>query len=309
MNTYRNQISGYLHPAYAEALAEFGVPYLLPQSQGNILMRSIPGDICQDAMGCYPLFTCANWSALANDLRSIGHDLVSLVVVTDPFGKYQLTDLQECFPDIVYAFKNHYVVDLRQPLESQVTSHHHRYIKKSLGVVQIERCTVPNEYLEVWVQLYDILTSRHNIKGIARFSPHSFEHQLQVPGLVMFRAIYQKETVGMLLWYIQDNIGYYHLGAYSGTGYATHSSFALFWTALKYFAAQGLSWLDLGAGAGITDRSVDGLAHFKKGWTSNTRTAYLCGRIFDRTKYNKLVEKNAIPPTRYFPHYRYGEQD
>jgi hypothetical protein len=52
-------------------------------------------------MGCYPLFACQEWSQLNADLEGVAGELVSLALVTDPFGEYDLTDLRGCLR-IVY---------------------------------------------------------------------------------------------------------------------------------------------------------------------------------------------------------------
>ena len=90
-------------------------------------------------------------------------------------------------------------------------------------------------------------------------------------------------------------------------GYKLRSSFALFWFAIDYFAANSLRWLNLGAGAGIESKEVDGLTRFKRGWSTGTRTAYFCGRLLDCTRYSEIVEAKNISPTAYFPAYREGE--
>ena len=79
---------GFHHPAYAKSLAEFGHPRLLPNSGGWILERSIPGFPFRDAMGPYPLFCCERWDALPTDMSDLQSDLVSLALVTDPFGRW-----------------------------------------------------------------------------------------------------------------------------------------------------------------------------------------------------------------------------
>jgi hypothetical protein len=111
----------------------------------------------------------------------------------------------------------------------------------------------------------------------------------------------------MLLWYIQGNVGYYHLGAYSEFGYELRASFALFSFAIDYFAADRLRWLNLGAGAGVQGDATDGLSRFKRGWSTETRTVYLCGRIFNRSRYQEIVKAKRIGITGYFPAYRRGE--
>lgn len=300
-------MTGYLHAKYAESLAEFGFPRFLPKSQAWILERKITGSPYRDAIGCYPIFACKDWAMLCKDLESIDNELVSLAVVTDPFGNYDLEDLNQCFNHKVIPFKEHFIVDLTSPLDTFVSSHHRRYIRKALQNVQVEKCLDPMQFALDWIELYDALIEKHNIRGIPAFSQQSFINQLQVPGLFMFRAVHQEVTVGITLWYVNSNIGYYHLGAYSEVGYQLRASFALFWSVIEYFSDLKLRWLNLGAGAGIQGNGIDGLSRFKEGWSTGTKTAYFCGHIFDHKKYAEIVNAKDIPATNYFPAYRTGE--
>ena len=76
-------MTGYLHPGYAQSLAEFGTPRELPRSGGWILERQIPGFSCHDAMGCYPLFARQDWSQLHADLESVGSEPAVLSLATE----------------------------------------------------------------------------------------------------------------------------------------------------------------------------------------------------------------------------------
>ena len=299
-------LTGYAHPDYAASLSEFGTPRLLPRSGGWILERRIPGYQERDAIGCYPLFVCPRWSQLHADLDNIRGDLVSLALVTDPFGGYDLEYLRDCFPNRVIPFKEHFVVDLSRPSNATVHKHHQRNARKALQVVDVELCSNPGSFLDEWNELYANVISRHDVSGMVAFSRGSFARQLAVNGLVMFRATHKGKDVGMLLWYVRDRIGYYHLGAYNEDGYRLRASFALFWYALEYFSSQGLGWLNLGAGAGLKSNG-DGLTRFKSGWATGTRTAYLCGRIFDRERYDAILADRKIHVSDYFPAYRKGE--
>ncbi len=300
-------VFGYLHAHYAQSLADFGEPCELPHSGGGILKRKVPNSPYYDAMGCYPLFCCKDWARLPKDLDQLEDDFVSLALVTDPFGGYDLKLLHHCFKNVVIPFKEHFVVDLSRPPLSFISNHHRRNAKKALKNVQFEKCDAPFLWLDDWVNLYDNLIRRHRISGIQAFSKKAFARQLRVPGLIMFRALHHKTTVGMLLWYIQGNTGYYHLGAFSDLGYQLGVSFALFWEAIAYFAKRNLRWLNLGAGAGITGNGEGGLTRFKRGWSNSTRLTYFCGRIFNRQKYEELLVINQISSTDYFPAYRVGE--
>ncbi len=299
-------VTGYVHPGYADSLAEFGAPRYLPESKGWVLERQIPTSSYRDAIGCYPLFACQNWSRLHNDLDRLGEELVSLALVADPFGEYDEAYLHRCFKDVVLPFKEHFVVDLGRPMSTFVRAHHRRYARKALQNIRVERCYDATRFVDEWSDLYSTLIERHGISGIPAFSRSSFAKQLAVPGIVTFRATHEGNGVGMTLWYVLDNVGYYHLGAYSGTGYELRASFALFWRAIEYFAAKGLRWLNLGAGAGLRSDDSDGLSRFKRGWSTGTRTAYFCGSIFDHVKYSELVKARGVFATDYFPAYRKG---
>jgi hypothetical protein len=299
--------SGYLHPLYSQSLSELGEPLELPASKGWILRRPISGTSQFDGIGCYPIFTCQDWSGLEKDLDQASRQLICLSLVTDPFGDYVHQDLQRYFKNIARPYKEHFVVNLQRQPEEFVAGHHQRNARKALRTVKVELCLEPIKYLNEWVSLYGNLIERHHIQGITKFSRDVFAKQLCVPGIVAFRAVVDDKVVGMLLWYVQGSVGYYHLGAYSLDGYKLNASFALFWTLLGYFAEAGLKWLGLGAGAGVQGDENDGLTRFKRGWATETRTTFFCGRIFDPKKYQEIISQRNIGKTSYFPAYREGE--
>jgi len=299
-------MNGYSHPGYAAALAEFGKPRALPRSEGWILERPILDTPYRDAMGCYPLFACRDWSKLDLDLDELRSELVTLTIVADPFGNHTPAQLGKCFPTVVTPFKEHLVTELSRSPESFVATQHRRKAQKALERLDIERVEDAGVFADRWIELYANLVRRHGIRGLTAFSPDSFRAQLAVPGISLFRAISENETVGMTLWYTDREVAYYHLGAYSDLGYELEASFALFWHVLEYFSRQGLQWLDLGAGVGLSAKdSSDGLTRFKRGWATGTRTAYLCGRIFDQSKYEQVMKDREA--NDYFPPYRKGE--
>lgn len=302
-------MNGYSHPAYATSLAEFGQPRPLPRSNGWILERPIAPTPYRDAMGCYPLFACDEWSKLDSDLEELSGEIVSLAIVADPFGAHDPSQLRKCFPILVTPFKEHLVTDLSRSPESYVAPQHRRKARKALERLDVEHVDDAMQFADDWIALYANLIQRHGIRGLSAFSANSLKAQLAVPGITVFRALCDNETVGMTLWYTDREVAYYHLGAYSDLGYETAASFALFWRALEYFSSRPLRWLDLGAGAGIANADrADGLTRFKRGWATGTRTAFFCGRIFDRSKYDEVMKsRNVTAAGNYFPPYRAGE--
>jgi hypothetical protein len=300
-------LTGYAHPKYADSLAEFGVPRELSQCKGWILQRKVPGFPYHDGMGSYPLFACQDWSRLYTDLENIGNRLVSLSLVADPFGEYNVAYLRRCFNDVI-LFKEHFVTHLVYPVKDVVSAHHRYYARKALRELCIEECPEPTQLIDEWATLYAALIKRHTIAGIRAFSRESFAKQMNVPGMVAFRAMYQGTTIGAHLWYVQGRVGYSHLEAVSSIGYRKRAAYALYWSALNWFHQHRVvRWLNLGAGAGIGSKGTDGLSRFKQGWSTGTRPAYFCGRIFDHERYREIVEAKGVSVTDYFPAYREGE--
>jgi hypothetical protein len=298
-------MTGYLHPDYAASLAEFGDPYELRQCGGWILRRPIPGFPDHDAIGCYPMFACQNWSQLHLDLESLKRELVSLALVTDPFGAYDTGYLQQCF-DVVVPFKEHYVADLHQPIDVIVSKHHRYYALKALRQIIVEECPDPSQFLIEWMKLYMILIERYNLKGIKAFSKAAFAKQLSIPGTILFLAFYQGALVGADWYYCQNEVCYAHLVAIRAEGYQIRASYALKWTAINYFIGKA-RWLHWGAGAGLESSNDDGLSQFKRGWSTTTRPVYFCARIFDPERYAAITYAKGISASSYFPAYRSGE--
>jgi len=298
-------LTGYAHPEYARSLAEFGDPRELPRCGGWILERQIPDFPFKDGMGCYPLFSCQDWSQLHIDIEELKNDLISLVLVTDPFGDYDLAYLQRCF-DFVKPFKEHFVADLNLQREDIVSKHHRKCVRRSKKRVTVERCDSPADFVDEWSRLYDFLKCRHDISGIQAFSKKSFSRQLSVPGTLLFRVLHEGAAVGANLLYIQADVAYGHLSAFDPQGYNLYAPYAVKWAILDFLFGK-VRWFDIGAVAGSDSDGQDGLSKFKQGWSTGTRTAYLCGRIFDKVKYLEIAKAKGIPKNKYFPAYRYGE--
>ena len=298
-------VVGYAHPRYAASLSEFGTPRHLPRSDGWILERPIPGTASSDAMGCYPMFDCGDWSQLPDDLEELQKELVSLTLVPAPFAPYDRALLERCFGRVVH-FKDHFVADLSRPVEEIVKRTHRKSARRALRNVDVRVCTRPEDHLDTWADLFSTLAGRHNITGLRAFSKQAFAQQFNIPGMVMFEARADGATVGLDLWYVQDDVAYGHLAACSAHGYKLSASYATKWFLMHYFADK-VRWIDFGGVAGVKSNGSDGLAKFKQGWSTGTKPVFLCGRIFQADAYNDLVEARQAGVTEYFPAYRDGE--
>ena len=278
----------YLHSEYGNSFQDSYSIIRLKNSQALIFKRPIHDTGLYDLMGAYPLLFCGDWKKLHIDLEDNMDNMISFTAVTDPFGEFNITDLKKTFNTLVVPFKDHFVTDLSLKENNFINKHNRRYSKKALNDLTIEVVKDPLPLLDKWCNLYSNLVKRNNIKGIANFSEESLKRQMKVPNSVIFCAKSKGKVVGITIWYMYKKIAYYHLGAYSDFGYEKRASYAIFWKVIEYFRHAGFSWLSLGAGAGVNNDGTDGLSRFKKGWSTGTKTTYLCGHIFDQKKYKKL---------------------
>jgi hypothetical protein len=298
--------SGYLHRSYAESFNEVAAVRELPRCGGWVLERAIPESDRLDAMGCYPLFACRNWSMLPEDLSELAGRLVSVTFVTDPFGEFKADDLRRFF-DVVVPYKQHYIADLRCSADLPTTRSHRRNASRALRAVQVHRVGEPSSLGETWCELYEYLVATHRISGLRAFSSRCLHRQLTVPGLRMFSATAGGDIVGLHLWYVQGDVAYGHLGATSAKGYELMASYALYAFAFEQLRAE-VRWLALGSSAGAPGAEAgSGLRQFKAGWATGTRETYLCGRILQPDAYCRLADDRQALTSGYFPAYRCGE--
>jgi len=295
-------LPGYRSPEYAQSLSEFGTPIELSNSGGWLLERRVPVSQERDAMGCYPIFAARDWRGLAKDFACIDHRLISIALVTDPFGDYTVDQLRLFF-DRVMPFKEHFVADLSKPLN--ISKHHMYYSKKAASEITVELGPPPPNFCAEWTRLYEGLVRRKKLSGIKAFSRAAFELQLKVPGMTVIRAIENGALVGAHLWYEQEEVAYSHLAAASERGYQLNCSYAIYAAALEYFRPR-VKRIDFGGGAGAGVRD-DGLTWFKRGWANSLQTVYFCGKILNLESYNALSKASGHESSTYFPAYRTGE--
>jgi hypothetical protein len=302
----RGAPSGYQHADYAASFADIATPRRLERCGGWLLERDTPGLPLRDAMGCYPLFACMDWSGLRDDVDALAGAIVSLVLVADPFGGHDAAQLAACF-DTVAEFKPHFVTDLNDAASRVLPRKHRRNLERARERIGVETCADPLAFLDEWVALYRGLEARHGITGVRAFPRECLRRQLAVPGLVMFRAVLDGATVGLHQWMVHGDVAYGHLGATSPAGDAYQASYALNWHAREHFRGR-VRWLDLGAMPGAASDPGHGLARFKRGFATGTRPAYLCTRVFDRGQYDALLAAAHAPAaSRFFPAYRRGD--
>lgn len=295
-------LSGYHHPLYASSLVHWGRPFELPRSGAWLMERTIDGDPRCDASGPYPVLSCVDWTKLERDLEDLGQRVVTLTAVPDPCAGIDPATLARIFPALCRPFKTHHVLETERLARTSPTKHHRYYARRALERLSIDVIEDTPSFLDEWHALYGNLIQRHAIRGIQAFPRGSLRLQLEVPGLVIFRAKEGSATVAAHLWYLQGEVAVSHLAAQSEAGYRSSASYGLYSVAIDYFRDK-VALMNLGGSAGHSESERDGLGAFKKGWANATRTAYLCGRILDEVSFRELCQ---LHPGRgdFFPPYR-----
>jgi len=295
-------MSGYLHPLYVQSFSEIGTPLFLPRSKGWLVKREIPSTNYYDAMGPYPLFFCDHWYALIEDLNDLSDELVSVSLVIGPMMKFSKGSYSEYF-DIFKEYKDHYILDLSKPLEETISKGRRRDSRRALRCLSVNLEISPNINLDEWVSLYENLIKRHKIKGIRAFSKYGFQIQLSIPNTHYFRVLHKDQAVGGNLFFIQNNVAYAHLSAFTDEGYELGAPYAVKWVALEYLSSL-VNWINFGGSTHNEGDSISGLDKFKKGWSNWIEKSYYCGKILDREKYEEIKYNKGIGDNSWFPQYR-----
>jgi hypothetical protein len=183
------------------------------------------------------------------------------------------------------------------------SDHHRRNARRFNRHATVEVLPNPADWLDTWCGLYDTLIERHAITGPARFSRTAFAGLLALDGVVALRAVTTAGvTAGMQIWLTDGRHAWHHLSAYGREGYRWGgASYALVLAALDLLRGRGVKVVDLGGGAGLTADHGDGLDRFKRGWSTRTAPAWLCGKVLDPGRYADLGGDHE---TDYFPAYR-----
>lgn len=298
-------LTGYLHDDYAASLAEFGEPIRLPRSGGWLLRRPIAETGLFDAMGPYPYLACTDWAALADDLQDLQAAepaLVSVTAAPDPFGDYAEGDLRRAFPDLTHPYKQHYVADLELPDEQIISDHHRREAARAGRKLSMEVFEQPLEHLDTWVGLFEHSVAQFAITGIQRFSSRAFERQLAIPGTRMWLVRRDGEAVAASVTMMHGSAAYTHLLAATPLGRKLGASYLIYQANIRLLRPD-VRWIDWGAVPGSSD-AENGLKQFKAGWATGTRAAFICGRITNRSHYEKLAHATDTGGKPYFPCYR-----
>lgn len=295
----------YASEAYASALAGSSEYARLNHLKTCTMLRPIPDTSFVDAVGPYPLtpLSCppSNVDAFS-ELQNSG--AVSVTFVTDALQPD--TDWFSEYFDFARPYKLHYLVDRR--IDTPSFSSHHRYeVKQALTRCQIKTIDLA-DYLDEWIDLYDVLVRRHELTGTHAFSRAYFEQLAQFPELITIGAFVEDTLVSCHLWLVSGQSAYSHLAASNEAGYDSGAAYAIYDHAVSTLNACDV--IDLGGGAGISNSSDDGLARFKRGFSNAENKNWICGMVLNRDLYEQLcAETDSDPDSKaFFPAYRSPER-
>ncbi len=274
-----------------------------------ICVRNIPGTIYKDAVGPYP-FTSISCPESKETLKNFlnEHDVISLVLVTDPLNQAINADatwLMDIF-DMAPVYKEHYAVNLNKIDTTEIAtafSKHHRYEVRKANKICETRLISLADYMDQWCQLYKHLVDRHQLQGIHCFSREYFEAIAKMPEFVSIASFISGQMTSCNIWLHNEGNVYNHLGASNTQGYSNNTSYAVYAHAIQHFS--DCQAIDLG-GAPDTVSGQRNLSFFKKGFSNQTNINRICGIIVNPKRYASLCDQFDIDPkqTTFFPAYR-----
>ena len=122
------------------------------------------------------------------------------------------------------------------------------------------------------------LIKRHQIQGIRAFSKAAFKNNSPSRIPFIFVSSIKASVVGGNIFFLQDDVAYAHLSAFSDEGYQLGAPYAVKWCALQQLS-QFVGWVNFGGSTSSNQEHLTGLDYFKMGWSSQTGKSYFCGKI------------------------------
>jgi hypothetical protein len=226
-------MTGYLHRLYAKSLSEFGTPVELPQCGGRLLERAIPNSDLKDAIGCYPLFCCTDWTKVPADIQQVKHRYVTISVVPDPFAPITAADLSQYF-QLVKPFKKHFIIDASNSSDQHITRHHQYYARRALKQMRVRLVDDPKTCLDEWgmpLPNSDRASPPSRHQGLSKTA---FAGQFELTGTGCFsRAKTENCRNASVVYSIRRCLS--HLGASDQEGALLGAAYALHWSAINEF--------------------------------------------------------------------------
>jgi len=291
-----------IHPyasfAYAQAFGHHYRAVHVPAWQTYMLIDRIAGSGYRDATFCYPYSALNPGSNLRDGLEQIkSTGAVSVVLMPDPLYGPPAESMARVF-SVKIPFKTNYLIDFQLPLR---ISKHHRYeIRRSQKACEM-RVAALSDVLPEWLELYALLTRRHQIDGITRFSNEYFSAIAQMDSFVAIVAESRGCIIAASLWSRFQDIVTNHLGASSEKGYEVGASYAIYAAALELFGDA--KTINLGGASGLRVSPDDGLARFKRGFANREIATTVYGEILRPDVYWRLSAL-AGRGEEFFPAYR-----
>ncbi len=291
-----------IHPystdKYANALSHWGEAFPGPEWGCHGSGREVAGGA--DASGTYPIAAMADDADLPGGLERLRRSgLIAVTLVMDDFHRPSLFELQKHF-SVVRPYKTHYI--RRQALPFAYGRHHRYEVARAVRKVSVRQFDLADHYPE-WLALYGNLVQRHRLTGVHDFPLNHFEALQKLPGATTIGAWLDGALVSAHIWVGDGQRVHSHLAASSSEGYAAGAAYAVYDASIQHFAASEL--LNFGGGAVMGDDPRDGLAAFKRNFSNESATAYICGAILDGAHYDKLVgQRGLVPGAAFFPAYR-----
>jgi len=289
----------YSKKVYADASAELGPIVRIECLDIWVQVRDIPGTNLKDAIGLYPFSLPTEPQSpeqLRSELKNL--DLLSLVLVAAPFLS-DVSWLSSTF-DMARVYKTQFTVEGAP--EKRVFKKNIRYvIRKAQAVCTVQKIEL-SDYLDRWCELYGTLITKHDLKGIHRFSRNYFESLANISEISTFGAFVDGNLVSASLWIEDANWVTGHLSGTNKIGYGTGANHALFDYVVRHYEGRNIN---LGGAPDSPKQGTD-LSLFKRKFANATQDSWICGIVADQSICNRLNQDRNIneSQTDYFPAYR-----
>ncbi len=285
---------------FARSYEFAGAIVSLPRSGLKVIQRRIRGQY-YDLLGVYPFVHEVDVALLELDLQELSSDVVSLVMVADPFCSPQMLENTTHW-EVSRPFKRQSMLNLQTDDAPPWSKNLRRDIRIGTASNDLSWAKPGADSARTFWNLYQRIVEKHQVDGIARLSEKSIEQQLSCQGASMLIATDSKQVSGAAIIFRVGDWANLHLMAVHPGAMKSCAGAALLAQTIEQLRAEGSRLFNLGGSAGLQDAANDGLWKFKKRWGDCTGETALLGKVLNPSAYQTLCSGRQRRP--FFPAYR-----
>lgn len=214
-----------------------------------------------------------------------------------PIEHKEFLDLNICDRDVVY-------IDLSIPKEERWLSYSsttRNILRKCEKELIFQKCNNLDKFIELYVQTMN----KNKATDFYYFSQKYYEQLLKITNVELYEIKKDDQVISSAFFMFGDQFVHYHLSANDYNMRQYNANYFILDQICEIAKSKNKKYFILGGGS--TNSKEDTLLRFKQKFSSQTKSFYISGKVYNDEiydKYKKIWEEQSTQDVKYFLKYR-----